>query len=332
MKVLFIGGTGNISKEVSNLAVSKGIDLYHLNRGKAPVKIEGVKSLVADHQDKQQVEQAVKGHYFDVVVNWIAYTPADVQRDIDVFSGKTGQYIFISSASCYQKPVSHPVITESTPLHNPYWQYSRDKIACEDLLVEAYRKNNFPITIVRPSHTYDMVIPAAIGSWTDFTLIDRMRKGKKIIIHGDGTSLWVMTHATDFAKGFCGLLGNQQSIGHSFHITSDEVLTWNQIYQSMADAAGAVLNAVHISSDFICDTVEKLGLGNLRGNLHGDKANSVIFDNTKIKRFVPGYTAVIPFKEGIKKTIQWFDEDSSRKVINEHNNRMLDEVIKAYKD
>jgi nucleoside-diphosphate-sugar epimerase len=330
MKVLFIGGTGNISKEVSKLAISRGVDLYHLNRGKAPVSVEGVKSLFADYHNPEQVRQALRNHDFDVVVNWIAYTTDDVQRDIDVFLGKTKQYIFISSASCYQKPVTHPIITESTPLYNPYWQYSRDKIACEDLLMQAYREMNFPITIVRPSHTYDMVIPAAIGSWTDFTLIDRMRKGKKIIIHGDGTSLWVMTHAIDFAKGFCGLLGNIQSVGHSFHITSDEVLTWNQIYKAMADAAGAELNAVHVSSDFICDTVEKLGLGDLRGNLHGDKANSVIFDNTKIKRFVPGFQAVIPFSEGIKKTIQWFDEDPSRKVINEHNDNMLDEVIKAY--
>jgi nucleoside-diphosphate-sugar epimerase len=327
MKVLFIGGTGNISKEASILAVKQGFELFHLNRGKAPIQIEGVQSLIADYHDKNQVMQVVKDHQFDVVVNFIAYKPEDVLRDVDVFHGKIRQYIFISSASVYQKPVTHPIITESTPLHNPYWQYSRDKLTCEDLLMLAYREKGFPVTIVRPSHTYDMVIPAALGSWTDFTLIDRMRQGKKVLIHGDGTSLWVMTHSIDFAKGFCGLLGNMQAIGHSFHITSDEVLTWNQIYQYMADAAGAELKAVHISSDTICDLAMKKELGDLRGFLHGDKSNSVIFDNTKIKRFVPGYTATIPFREGIRKTIEWYDADPSRKVINDHNNRLLDEII-----
>jgi nucleoside-diphosphate-sugar epimerase len=330
MKVLFIGGTGNISKECSMLALEKGIDLYHLNRGQSHVKILGVKSLVADFKNQAEVSRLIEDHYFDAVVNFIAYVPDDIQRDIEIFKGKTGQYIFISSASAYQKPVSHPIITESTPLANPYWQYSRDKIACEDMLMKAYREQGFPITIVRPSHTYDMVIPAAIGSWTDFTLIDRMRKGKKVIIHGDGSSLWVMTHAMDFAKAFTGLLGNIQAIGHSFHITSDEVLTWNQIYQTMAEAAGVELNAVHMASDFICQTAEKLGLGDMWGQLHGDKASSVIFDNTKIKRFVPGYTATIPFRQGIRKTIAWYDADPSRQIINEGNNKLIDGLLKAY--
>lgn len=329
MKVLFIGGTGNISKECTKLAIEQGIDIYHLNRGQSPVKVDGVKTLTADHYNIKQLADAVKGENFDVVVNFIAYTTQDVQRDIDVFSGKIKQYIFISTASAYQKPVTHPIITESTPLANPYWQYSRDKIACEDLLMKAYREKGFPVTIVRPSHTYDMVIPAAIGSWTDFTLIDRMRKGKKIIIHGDGSSIWVMTHSIDFAKGFNGLLGQMQAIGHSFHITSDELLTWNQIYQAMADAAGAELNAVHISTDFICKAAEDMGM-DLAGQLHGDKAASVIFDNSKIKRFVPGFNAVIPFWQGIKKTIEWYDEDPSRRVIDENNNRMLDGIIAAY--
>ncbi len=330
MKVLYIGGTGNISKESSLLALQQGIDLYHLNRGISPVKVPGVKTLVADHKDVNQLKGVLEGHSFDVVVNFIAYLPDDVLRDMTVFHGKTKQYIFISTASAYQKPLSHPIVTESTPLANPYWEYSRKKIECEDLLMQAYRQKGFPVTIVRPSHTYDMVIPAAIGSWTDFTLIDRMRKGKKIIIHGDGSSLWTMTHAIDFAKGFIGLLGNIQAIGHSFHITSDESLNWNQIYQAMADAAGAELKAVHISSDYICQTAERLQLGDLWGQLHGDKASSVIFDNTKIKRFVPGYVATIPFVEGIKKTIQWYDADPVRKVINEGNNRMLDGILKAY--
>ncbi len=331
MKVLFIGGTGNISTETSRLAISKGIDLYHLNRGVSSPEFPGVKSLAADIKDKEQVRKVLEDHTFDVVVNFIAFTTDDIARDIDIFSGRTRQYIFISSASAYQKPPSHPIITESTPLYNPYWQYSRDKIACEDYLMAAYRNNAFPVTIVRPSHTYDTVIPAAIGSWTDFTLIDRMRQGKEIIIHGDGNSLWVMTHAEDFAKAFTGLLGNVQAIGHSFHITSDEVLTWNQIYEAMAHAAGVKLNAVHMASDFICEVADKMGMEWLRGNLFGDKAQSVIFDNTKIKRFVPGYTATIPFSEGIKRTIAWFDAQESRRVIDEYNNQLLDNVIHAYK-
>jgi len=331
MKVLFIGGTGNISAETSRLAISKGIDLYHLNRGITRPKLQGVKSLVADINDRNQLRDVLQDHTFDVVVNFIAFTTNDVARDIDLFAGRTQQYIFISTASAYQKPLSHPIVTESTPLHNPYWQYSRDKIACEDFLMSAYRNNGFPVTIVRPSHTYDTVIPAAVGSWTDFTLIDRMRKGKEIVIHGDGNSLWVMTHAKDFAKGFAGLLGNVQSIGHSFHITSDEVLTWNQIYEAMAQAAGVKLNAIHVASDFICDVADSMKMEWLRGNLHGDKAQSVIFDNTKIKRFVPGYTAIIPFSEGIKKTIDWFDADKKRRVIDKHNNKLLDNIIHTYK-
>ena len=330
MKVLFIGGTGNISTECSRLAINKGIELYHLNRGLTPVNIQGVQSLIADSRNKDQVLQVLKGHSFDVVVNFIAFTPEDVLRDIEIYQDKTRQYIFISSASAYQKPLSHPFITESTPLKNPFWQYSRDKIACEDLLMKAYREKDFPITIVRPSHTYDMVIPAAIGSWADFTLIDRMRKGQKIIIHGDGNSLWVMTHAMDFAKGFTGLLGHQQAIGHSFHITSDEVLTWNQIYEAMAEASGATLKAVHVATDFICDVADEMGMEWMRGNLHGDKASSVIFDNTKIKRFVPGFECNISFREGIRKTIDWYDADPARKVIDDWNNKLINRALSKY--
>jgi nucleoside-diphosphate-sugar epimerase len=330
MKVLFIGGTGNISAECSKLAVEKGIDLFHLNRGISKLKIEGVQSLTADFKNKDMVRKVIADHFFDVVVNFIAYTPEDILRDVELYGKKTRQYIFISTASAYQKPLTHPIITESTPLCNPYWQYSRDKIACEDALVKAYREQGFPMTIVRPSHTYNTVIPAAVGSWTDFTLIDRMRKGKKIIIHGDGNSLWVMTDARDFAKGFVGLLGHQQAIGHSFHITSDELLNWNQIYQAMADAAGCQLNAVHISSEFICDVADSMDMQWMRGNLFGDKAQSVIFDNSKIKRFVPDYCATIPFREGIKRTIELFDQQPDRIVIDEYNNNLIDTILEQY--
>jgi nucleoside-diphosphate-sugar epimerase len=196
--------------------------------------------------------------------------------------------------------------------------------------MRAYREQGFPVTIVRPSHTYETVIPAAIGSWTDYTLIDRIRRKKKIIIHGDGHSLWVMTHARDFAKRFNGLLGHQQAIGHAFHITSDEVLTWNQIYEAMAEAVGVELRAVHVASDFVCQVADSLGMDWMRGNLFGDKNNSVIFDNTKIKRFVPDYCATIPFRQGIRETIEWFEAEKSRMVIDEMNNLLIDTVLERY--
>ncbi|MFW5656696.1 MAG: SDR family oxidoreductase [Bacteroidota bacterium] len=336
MKVLFIGGTGNISTPVSKLALDKGIELFHLNRGKTKIDLPGVKSLQADINDSDAVSSVLKGHTWDVVVNWIAFKPDEIQRDYNLFKDTCKQYIFISSASAYQKPPAHPVITESTPLYNPYWDYSRDKIACEELLNTLYREKNFPISIVRPSHTYDTVIPVAIGSWTDYTIIDRMKKGKPIIIHGDGTSLWTLTHARDFAKGFVGLMGHQQAIGQAFHITSDELLTWNQIYEAVAEAAGTALNAVHISSYFICETAKKheqtTGIpgGFMMGNLLGDKAQSVIFDNTKIKTYVPEFVATIPFRKGIKETIDWFEADKSRMIIDDSNNRFLDVVIEEY--
>ena len=331
MKVLFIGGTGNISTACSRICLEKGVELHLLNRGnRIRPELAGAIQITADMNNHEELRSALKDQWFDVVVNFIAFTPEEVERDIRLFSGNCAQYIFISSASAYQKPPTHPVITESTPLANPFWDYSRDKIACEDLLLKTYREEGFPITIVRPSHTYETVIPAAIGSWEDFTLIDRMRRGKKVIIHGDGSSLWVLTHSIDFARGFVGLMGNQRAIGHSFHITSDEVLSWNQIYQTMSEAAGAELNAVHMSSDFICDEAEKLGQSWMRGNLFGDKANSALFDNSKIKNFVPGFVATIPFREGIKKTVDWFDADPSRIRIDEETNHLMDHLIKKY--
>ena len=316
----------------SRSAVEKGIDLFHLNRGMTRTDLpDRVTTLTADIQKIKQARDVLGEHEFDAVVNFIAFTPEDISRDIELFSGRTKQYIFISSASVYQKVGGHPVITESTPLYNPYWQYSRDKIACEELLNQAYREQGFPVTIVRPSHTYDTVIPVAIGGWADYTIIDRMKKGKEVIIHGDGTSLWTVTHSDDFARGFTGLLGHQQAIGHAFHITSDELLNWNQIYEAVAGAAGAELKAVHMASDFICDVADSLGRREMRGNLLGDKSLSVIFDNTKIRRFVPGFKAVIPFRQGIKRTLQWFEADPSRMQINEENNTFMDQLLEAYR-
>lgn len=324
MKVLFIGGAGNISTAVSKLAIERGIDLYVLNRGVTSVHLPGAQVITADIQQREQARTALAGHEWDVVVNWIAFTEEDIERDLALFRGKTRQYIFISSASAYQKPLSHPIITEATPLTNPFWQYSRDKIACEDRLTRAYREEGFPMTIVRPSHTYDTVIPVAMGGWREYSVIDRLKKGKKIIIHGDGTSLWTITHADDFARGFLGLTGNQKAIGHAFHITSDEVLTWNQIYEMVAQAFGVELNAVHIASEFICG-IEP----GLTGTLIGDKAVSAIFDNTKIKRFVPGFQATIPFQEGIARTAAWFEADADRQVVGPKN-EMIDRVLRAY--
>ncbi|MFA6482953.1 MAG: SDR family oxidoreductase [Bacteroidales bacterium] len=326
MKVLFIGGTGNISTPVSRMAVAQGIDLYHVNRGNREA-VAGVTSLQADLSDPNQFRNAIAGHRWDVVVNWIAFTPSDIQRDMDIFEGLTRQYIFISSASAYQKPPLNPVITESTPLRNPHWDYSRNKIACEDLLMKGYRERGFPVTIVRPSHTYYSVIPVSLGGWEEFTAIDRMRRGLQVVVHGDGTSLWTMTHASDFAKGFIGLLDNQHAIGEAFHITSDEVLTWNQIYETVARAAGAEANVVHIASDYISGYAEKHGYPSVHGTLLGDKSHSAVFDNSKIKRFVPDFTATTPFSEGIRQTIEWFDAVPSRRVVSEVTNRFLDGLI-----
>jgi len=328
MKALFIGGTGNISTPVSQMAVARGIDLCHLNRGNRQM-VPGVTNLKADLTNTGEVRKAVAGHKWDVVVNWVAYTPQDIQRDIDLFEGFASQYVFISSASAYQKPLLNPVITESTPLRNPYWDYSRNKIACEDLLVRAYRERGFPVTIVRPSHTYYSVIPVSLGGWEEFTVIDRMRKGLPVVVHGDGTSLWTMTHAADFAKGFLGLMNNIHAIGEAFHITSDEVLTWNQIYEMVARAAGCEARMVHIASDLISDYADHFHYPSVRGTLLGDKSHSALFDNSKIKRLVPDYVATIPFSEGIKQTIAWFDADPSRRVIKEETNRFLDGLVEC---
>ncbi|MFW6287240.1 MAG: SDR family oxidoreductase [bacterium] len=328
MKVLFIGGTGLISQAVSKLAVEKGIELYLFNRGKHNQFVpEGAKVINGDIRDIQTSKKVLSDYHFDVVVDWIVFTPDQARADIEIFSGITDQYIFISSASGYQKPPTDYLIRESTPLANPYWQYSRDKIACENLFMQEYRENGFPVTIVRPSYTYgDTMIPAALNSWEyPWSLVDRMQKGKKIIVHGDGTSLWTMTHNTDFAKGFIGLLGNMMSIGHAFHITSDEVLNWNQIYRTIGRAAGIEPDIIHITSDFIISQ-----LPDKEGGLLGDKAISCVFDNSKIKRFVPEFKATVSFAEGIKQTIDWFRSNPERCKIDQVWNKKMDDLINIY--
>ncbi len=302
MKALFIGGTGTISSAISTALIKQGCQLYLLNRGNNNDRIpEGAINLKADINNESYVLELIKDLKFDVVADFITYVPSQVERDIRLFSGKTNQYIFISSASAYQKPLSNYHITESTPLSNPYWEYSRNKIACEEVLISEYRKTGFPITIVRPSHTYDnRSVPLGVhGSCGSWQVLKRMLSNKPVIIHGDGTSLWTLTHNSDFAKGFIGLMGNIHAIGEAFNITTDESLTWNQIYQIIADALGVKLTAVHIASEYLaaCSNYD------LTGSLIGDKANSVVFDNSKLKGLVPDFVATVRFDQGIRMTL-----------------------------
>jgi nucleoside-diphosphate-sugar epimerase len=328
MNVLFIGGTGIISSACSRLAVQRGIRLTLLTRGqRAGETVEGAEIVKADINDASGVTRALHGRRFDVIVNWIAFTPADIERDLKLFRGRTTQYIFISSASAYQKPGTSYLITESTPLANPHWDYSRNKIACEERLLRAYREEGFPITIVRPSLTYgENLIPLVINSWErSYTVVDRMLKAKKVIVPGDGSSLWVITHDTDFAQGFTGLLGHEQATGHAFHITTDEVLTWDQLYRTVAAAVGVEPCIVHIPSDFMVACLPEM-----EGTLIGDKSVSVVFDNSKIKRFVPDYVATTRFAQGIRRSLAWFDADPERKLIDSRENATWDKLIDSY--
>jgi nucleoside-diphosphate-sugar epimerase len=325
MRVLFIGGTGLISTAVSRQLLAAGTDLFLLHPHADQGDLPGAHHLAADIHNLASVQAVLEDRQFDVVVDWVAFVADDVERDVALFHGRTKQYIFISSASVYQKPPTTYRITESTPLHNPYWAYSRKKIACELRLMEAYRDTGFPVTIVRPSHTYDTGIPTAVGGSRSYMLADRMLKGRPVIVHGDGSSLWVVTHSEDFARGFTGLLGNPYALGNAFHITTDEVLTWNQIYEIIAGALGVEARIVHIPSDFIAGIDPELGPG-----LLGDKTWSVAFDNSKIKSFVPGFQASIPFREGIRRSLAWFEAAEGRKRVDEGANQQLDQVLVAY--
>jgi nucleoside-diphosphate-sugar epimerase len=326
MKVLFVGGTGIISIACTELAAERGIDLTLLTRGQRLARLPaGVKTLTADVNDPS-LAQKLRSTPFDVVVDWIGFTTADIERDLRLFKG-VQQYIFISSASVYQKPPSHYLITESTPLANPYWDYSRNKISCEERLLASYREEGFPVTIVRPSLTYgETLVPLVLNSWLKpYTIVDRMLRGEKIIVPGDGSSLWVVTHNSDFAQGLIGLLGHRQAIGHAFHITSDEVLTWDQLYQIVGDALGVEPKLVHIPSDFLAACVP-----NWQGTLLGDKSSSVVFDNSKIKRFVPGYCAKTRFDEGIRQSLAWFEANAARREIDSEANATWNKLIKLY--
>jgi nucleoside-diphosphate-sugar epimerase len=322
MKVLFIGGTGVISSACSELALQRGIELYLLNRGKSiRPAAKGAVQLHGDIRQPDSIMAALAELRFDAVVEWLAFTPEHIKTDIELFRNRTKQYIFISSASAYQKPPKFLPITESTPLHNPFWQYSRNKAACEALLEKAGSEQSFPYTIVRPTHTYDRTLLPFHGG---YTTVARMRSGKPVVVHGDGTSLWTMTHHKDFALGFVGLLGNPHAIGQSFHITSEESLTWNQIYTIVAQAAGVEPQLVPVPSELIARYDPEWG-----ASLLGDKAHSMVFDNHKIRQLVPEFQPAIPFWQGVREIIAWYDEDPARQKIDSHNHEVQDLLIAA---
>ena len=321
MRVLFIGGTGIISSACAALAIQRNIEIFLLCRGETTSRPppREAEILHANIDDPAAVRHRLGDLRFDAVVNWIVFEPHQIERDLALFRDRTGQYVFISSASAYQTPPERLPITESTPLDNPFWLYSRNKIACEQRLLRAYREEKFPITIVRPSHTYDRTLLPTHGG---YTVIDRMRRGAPVIVHGDGTSLWTLTHHRDFATGLVGLLGHDGAIGESVHITSDELLTWNQIHHLLARAAGAEARLVHVPSSVIAAYDADWGAG-----LLGDKSHSMIFDNTKIKRLVPAYRAEIPFHRGAEEILAWYDEDAARRRVDAPFDQLVDQII-----
>ncbi|TDO56741.1 nucleoside-diphosphate-sugar epimerase [Kribbella sp. VKM Ac-2571] len=323
VRVLFLGGTGIISSACSWQAVEAGLDLTVVNRGKTstrPLPPEA-RVLTADVDDASAFAD-VAGQDFDVVVDWLAFTPDQVRARTDALRGRVGQYVFISSASAYQTPPARLPITESTPLRNPFWQYSRDKIACEDLLTALYREEGYPVTIVRPSHTYDRTLVPFDGGWT---IVERMRRGQPVVVHGDGSSLWTLTHHRDFARGLVPLLGHPRTLGEAFQITSDDVLTWDQIAHTLASAAGTSAQIVHVPSDAIAAVHPAWGAG-----LLGDKTHSAVFDNTKLRRVVPDYVATIPFESGAREIINWYDEDPARRRIDPSIDEAMNTLIDRY--
>lgn len=321
LRALIIGGNGVISSSVTRLAVERGFDVTVLNRGLTDLRapLTGVRRLTGDASDASSIAAAIGGDDYDVVVNFRSFVRAQVEADIRLFTGRTAQYIYISSASAYQKPVARLPITEATPLRNPFWQYSRDKIASEDALVAAYREHGFPATIVRPSHTYDETLIPIEGGWT---VIDRMRRGVPVTVHGDGTSLWTLTHSRDFAVGFVGLMGNPVAVGDVFQITSNFVYPWDAIYRMLAAAAGVEPELVHVASSTIAAAIPEWGPG-----LLGDKSHSVIFDNSKLRAVVPEFNPTTTFAQGAREIVDWYDADASRRTVDAELNATLDQLI-----
>jgi nucleoside-diphosphate-sugar epimerase len=324
-RLLVIGGTGVISSAVTRLAVERGLDVTVLNRGSSATRPlpGGAEVVQADVRDPASVRAALGDREFDSVVDWVAFTPEHVQTDVDLFAGRTGQYVFISSASAYQTPPERLPVTESTPLRNPFWRYSRDKIACEDLLVRAYRDSGFPATVIRPSHTYDRTLVPLDGGWT---AVERMRQGREVVVHGDGTSLWTLTHHEDFARGLVPLLGNPRTLGEAFHITSDDTPTWDQIVRALAAAAGVEPRIVHVPSDAIAAADPEWGAG-----LLGDKAHSMVFDTTKLRRLVPDFSTTIRFEQGAREIVDWHDADPARRVVDARPDAVMDDLVARFR-
>jgi nucleoside-diphosphate-sugar epimerase len=324
LSVLFLGGTGIISSACTERCLELGMEVFVLNRGISTTRPmpDGCQPLVGDLSDPDSVQTAIGDLEFDVVADFRAFTADQVQKRLEVLRDRMGQYVFISSASVYQTPPGRLPILESTPLRNPFWQYSRDKIACENLLVEAYREYGLPMTIVRPSHTYDKTLLPFDGGWT---VVERMRRGAEVVVHGDGTSLWTLTHQRDFAEAYVGLLGHPAAIGDTFHITSDEWLSWNEIFRIVAHAAGVDAKLVHVPSDAIAAADPAWGAG-----LLGDKAHSMIFDNSKVRRLVPDFKAVIPFSQGAREILDWYDADPSRQQVDAAMDATMDELVSAH--
>ena len=332
MKILIIGGTGTISSAITRQLAAEGHDLWLLNRGNRSAELpHNVKLITGDINDHTDEVMAKLGEEtFDAVCEFIGFHPEQVERDIRLFSGRTKQYVFISSASAYNKPARQHVITEGTTLANPYWEYSRNKIACEAVLMQAYRETGFPVTIIRPSHTYcEREVPVGVhGSNGSWQVLKRMIEGKPVIVHGDGSSLWTMTWNEDFAKGFIGLLGNPQAIGEVYQIMSDESLTWNQIYRSIASALGVEFKPCYVASEFLASVSDF----DFTGSLIGDKANSVVFDNSKLKRVVPDYVATVRFDQGVKQTIDYLLAHPECQKSDPEFDRWCDAVVEAMEE
>lgn len=325
LRVLFLGGPGIISSACARLAVERGLELTVVNRGVSDTRPlpDGAEVLHADVRDPAALRGVLGDREFDAVVDWVAYTPEQVAADVAFFTGRAGQYVFISSASAYQTPPERLPVTESTPLRNPYWEYSRNKIACEDLLVRAYREDAFPVTIVRPSHTYDRASVPLDGGWT---AVERMRQGREVVVHGDGTSLWTLTHHEDFARGFVPLLADPRALGEAFHITGDDVLTWDQVVRALGRAAGVEPRIVHVPSDAIAEADAGWGAG-----LLGDKAHSMVFDTTKLRRLVPEFTTTIRFEEGSRQIVAWHDADPARRVVDARLDAVMDDLVARFR-
>ncbi|MCX7013807.1 MAG: NAD-dependent epimerase/dehydratase family protein [Candidatus Sumerlaeota bacterium] len=326
MRVLFVGGTGTISSGCLQPALDKGHEVFIFNRGQHKTDVPpAVVQIRGDARNKEEMAKLASSHRFDVMANFIGFAPNDVALDVEVFGGKISQYIYISSASIYQKPPNYYIATESSPLRNPFNDYSRRKIACEEFVMKAFREKDFPATIVRPSHTYGDNIPGNLPGVVDYTLVDRLRSGKEVVVHGDGETLWTFTHNSDFGFAFADVLGNMRTIGETYHITSDEVITWNQHFQIVARECGGTANMVHIPSDFIQTVSARAATP-----LLGDRTYSIVFDNSKIRSISPGSRAKVSFAEGVRRAVAYYESHPEAKTINQQAVDMLEQILAAW--